>query len=293
MDKGLSATKNAFGVVGGAGSIMAGVAAAGLAGGALLTPVGWGLAGAGAVAALGYCGYKLYRNYESSQIKQALQQTLKTLGQKLDVEEVSPKKKLGELKTEKALTKDEISAMDRVADKVVKEQAKLGNKIKRDDVTLEQLQDYAPRKLLSRDTGFASDALYVRFKKEVDAHFKGEAPTKEGLEQYLKAEAAKQPVDSAVGMMSKLGVGLKSEEALDLYHSKVNAGTNSSKKKMYTPAKEEPAKKLSVRDMLRGGSSVGKTAPSQQQSVGTGSKVRDNVQPTKVPITPRGASLHT
>ena len=254
VDKGLSATKNAFGALGGIGTaasgaaaiavVVGGTAAAAATAAAILTPVGWALAGAAAAAALGYGVYKLARHINSTMIKNALKNTLEIVGEQM---EKDPNRKLGDLKAElknkvengtseeKKQAKKELTALDRVAKKASKA---LG--VEKDDLTMEQLQNYSSKKLLSRDTGTATKVLHTRFKEEVGAYLNGREPTKELMEQYIKTERLKPQADSALGLLSKLGVGMKPEEALDLYRNKNEAdGLKFLTRKVYSAHKEE------------------------------------------------------
>ncbi|MEZ0275144.1 MAG: hypothetical protein ACAH88_09580, partial [Roseimicrobium sp.] len=107
---------------------------------------------------------------------------------------------------------------------------------------------YACKKLLARDTGTATQALYTRFKEEVKAHLGDQPVTKEAMEKYIKTVSQKVPVDSAVGLMAKLGVGLKGEEALDLYRDKSQSdGIKFLSKKIYSPTKEAPSQEKNVK----------------------------------------------
>jgi hypothetical protein len=250
VDKGLSGTKNFFGLLGGVGTTaagaatIAGIVGAGVAGVAvaasILTPVGWALAGAAAAAAVGYGVYKLVRHLNSQAIKEALRETISITNKE------DGGKTLSELKEENALSKKQIKALDKVAEKCLKamKQENPDLDIKKGDLTVDQLNAYACKKLLARDTGVATEALLERFKAEVKAHLGDQPITKEAMEQYLKAEAQKVPVDSAVGLMAKLGVGLKAEEAVELYRDKSKNQSDGLKflsKKIYSATKEEKA----------------------------------------------------
>jgi predicted nucleic acid-binding Zn-ribbon protein len=259
VDKGLSATKNAFGALGGVGTaasgaaaiavVVGGTAAAATAAAAILTPVGWALAGGAAAAAIGYGAYKLARHVNSSAIKEALRETIQlTNNQPGDA-------KLSELN----LSKKEAKALDKVATKLVKALEAEGIHKEKGDLTVDELNNYACKKLLARDTSTATEALLTRFKEEVKAHLGDNPPTKEALEQYIKTESLKVPIDSAVGLMSKLGVGLKGEEALDLYRDKSQSdGIKFLTKKVYSPTKEAPTQEKSVTQGIQEGPKVEK-----------------------------------
>ena len=292
VDKGLSATKNFFGALGGLGTAasggaaialaVGGAAAAATAAAAVLTPVGWALAGAAAAAAIGYGIYKIARHINSQAIKEALQTTLlKTNNEPGD-------KKLSELQ---GLTKKEAKALDKVASKAVKALAQQGIQKEKGDLTVDELQNYASKKLLARDTGVATQALYARFKEEVTTHLNGRQPTKENLESYIRAEAHKQPVDSAVGLLSKLGVGLKGEEALDLYRDKSTSdGIKFLSKKIYSAQKDGPSKQVSVRDQVRpNGNGLHNPGLGEKQ----GGKLRESFQRGQTPSKKGSGSLTT
>jgi predicted nucleic acid-binding Zn-ribbon protein len=264
VDKGLSATKNFFGAVGGIGTAAAGGATiaaivgagvgAAAAAAAVLTPVGWALAGAAAAAAVGYGIYKLVRHVNSQAIKEALKETISLTNNQ------DGGKTLSELKEENNLSKKQTKALDKVAEKCLKalkaEDPTLD--IKKEDLTMDQLNDYACKKLVARDTGVAAEALLARFKAEVKAHLGDKPVTKEAMEQYLKTEAQKVPVDSAVGLMAKLGVGLKAVEAVDLYRDKSQSdGIKFLSKKMYSQTKETPSQEKNLSQGVDG-AKVGK-----------------------------------
>lgn len=250
VDKGLSGTKNFFGAVGGLGTAAAGgatiaaIAGAGIAAAAaaasILTPVGWALAGAAAAAAVGYGIYKLARHLNSQAIKQALRETISITN------EEDGDKKLSELQ---GLSKKQQKALDKVAEKCLKalKQEDPTLDIKKGDLTMDQLNAYACKKLLARDTGVAAEALLERFKAEVKAHLGDQPITKEAMEQYLKTEGQKVPVDSAAGLLAKLGVGLKAEEAVDLYRDKSQSDAiKFLSKKMYSQTKEAPSREKNL-----------------------------------------------
>ncbi|RBP46187.1 hypothetical protein DES53_102573 [Roseimicrobium gellanilyticum] len=282
VDKGLSATKNFFGAAGGIGTaaagaatiatiVGAGVAAAGAAA-AVLTPVGWALAGAAAAAAIGYGIYKLVRHVNSQAIKEALKETI-SLTNKED-----GNTKLGELE---GLSKKQQKALDKVAEKCLaalkKEDPTLD--LKKEDLTMDQLNSYACKKLLARDTGIATEALLERFKTEVKAHLGDKPVTKEAMEQYLKTESQKVPVDSAVGLMAKLGVGLKAEEAVDLYRDKSQSDAiKFLSKKIYSPTKEAPSQEENLSQGMKGAKVTVDKSGSQERSVDSPKKDEVSVE---------------
>jgi hypothetical protein len=219
VDKGLSATKSAFGALGGLASGVAGAAtiaamattaAVGVA--AIATPVGWALAGTAALAAIGYGIYKLARHINSSGIKAALQGSIQTLDKQNDDNTT-----LGQMRAA-GLTKKEGQQLDRVAKKAVEALKSQGVTKTPDQLTVGELRDYACKKLLARDTGIATTSLYHRFRDEVTAEFGKpfNQVSKQELEDYLQQEGSKDVADSAMSLMSKLGVSLKAEDALML-----------------------------------------------------------------------------
>ncbi|HSJ04061.1 MAG TPA: hypothetical protein VK956_16470 [Verrucomicrobium sp.] len=219
VDKGLSATKNFFGALGGAGTAVAGGVAIAVTAGAvattasavlIATPIGWGLAGAAALAAIGYGIYKLARHVNSSGIKEALQTTLK------NVQGKDPATKVGDL----GLTGKDAKAMGKITDKMIKALAAQGITATADQFTVQDVQNYASKKLLARDTGVATASLYHRFKEETGAHFRQKGitnPTADDFDAYLKDRKAETPVSTAAGLISTLGFSMSKEEALDLY----------------------------------------------------------------------------
>lgn len=221
VDKGLSATKNAFGAVGGLASGFAGAAtiaamATGAAVGvaAIATPIGWALAGAAALAAIGYGCYKLARHINSSGIKQALQQSIQTLN-KPEFQDGS--RKLGDIRNN--LSGKEIKALDKVAAKLIATLQSQGvaDIPSPNDLTLDQLKDYSMKKLLARDTGVATSSLYHRFKDEAAKFFSPKdisQVTEKDMQTYLDAEGLKPNVDSAASLMAKLGLKLSDGDAL-------------------------------------------------------------------------------
>lgn len=222
VDKGLSATKNAFGAVGGLASGFAGAAtiaamATGAAVGvaAIATPVGWALAGAAALAAIGYGCYKLARHLHSQSIKASLQQTIQTLNQQNDKTATLDSLRGG-------LSSKETKALDRVAGKLVAAFKAQGIDKKPGDLTVGQLQDYAMKKLLARDTGIATSSLYHRFKDEV---LEALAPktagsiTQQDMQRYLDGEDLNHTVNSAASLMAKLGLNLSPQDALLLLNT--------------------------------------------------------------------------
>ena len=216
VDKGLSATKNAFGALGGLGTaasgaaaiaaVVGGTAAAAATAAAILTPIGWGLAGAAALAAIGYGVYKLARHLHSKAIKGALQDSLQNMRNKPDGDKIS----------DLNLSPKDAKKMDKVTAKYIKSLASQGITKTTADLTVGEVREYASKKLLARDTGVATQTLYARFKDEMTAKFGTETPTPKEMGEYLDAEKNKKPADSAVGLMGKLGLALKPDEAIDL-----------------------------------------------------------------------------
>jgi hypothetical protein len=222
VDKGLSATKNFFGALGGVGTATAGAVAIAVTAGAvsatatgvlIATPVGWGLAGLAALAAIGYGVYKLARHLNSKGIKDALQTTISTAHSNL------PSAKVGELNLEGK----EAKAMKKVTDKMVAALKSQGITATASDFTMVEVENYAAKKLLARDTGVATASLYHRFKDEAALHFQQQgidSPTEKDFDEYLVAKKSELPVSSAVGLMSTLGLSLSKGEALDLFRDK-------------------------------------------------------------------------
>ncbi|WP_265595301.1 hypothetical protein [Verrucomicrobium sp. BvORR106] len=219
VDKGLSATKNFFGALGGVGTATAGAVAIAVTAGAvsataagvvIATPIGWALAGGAALAAIGYGIYKLARHINSKGIKEALQTTLKNLdGQ-------DGTKKISDL----GLEGKDAKAMTRVTDKMVKALKAQGITAKASDFTVADVQAYASSKLLARDSGVATASLYHRFKEELTDHFAQKGitdPTEQDMEDYINAKKDERPVSTAVGLMSTLGLSLNKAEALDMF----------------------------------------------------------------------------
>src|SRR5262249_47555394 len=159
-------------------AVVGGTAAAAATAAAILTPVGWALAGAAALGAIGYGAYKLARHLNSKAIKNALQDTLHNLQGKTDTDKISGL----------ALGKDQQKNITKVAEKYLKSlatQGALGSPPKTmADITVGELRDYASKKYLARDTGVATEALYNRFKEEVSAKFPGGAPTEAQMKDY-------------------------------------------------------------------------------------------------------------
>lgn len=219
MDKGLSATKNFFGALGGVGTATAGAVAIAVTAGAvsataagvvIATPIGWALAGGAALAAIGYGIYKLARHLNSKGIKDALQTTLKNLNGQDGAKKISD---LG-------LEGKDAKAMTRVTDKMIKALKAQGITAKASDFTVAEVQAYASSKLLARDSGVATASLYHRFKEELAEHFAQKGitdPTEQDMEDYLTAKKDERPVGTAVGLMSTLGLSLNKAEALDMF----------------------------------------------------------------------------
>lgn len=219
VDKGLSATKNFFGALGGIGTATAGAVAIAVTAGAvsataagvlIATPVGWGLAGAAALAAIGYGIYKLARHLNSKGIKDALQTTLQNISGK------DPGTKISDLNLEGKDAK----AMKRVTDKMIKALKAQGITATASDFTVADVEAYASKKLLARDTGVATASLYHRFKEEVGGYFNQQGitdPTENDIEGYLNAKKDERPVSSAVGLMAALGLSLTKGEAIDMF----------------------------------------------------------------------------